>query len=48
MSDDINTIDKIVEEVLIDLMIERAMYASIQTSSMRGVQASSSTTHRDG
>jgi hypothetical protein len=45
MSDDLSAVEKIVEEVLIDLMIERVMSeremsTSIQASSMRGVQDS--------
>jgi hypothetical protein len=53
MSDELSTIEKIVEEVLIDLMTERVMSeremsASIQASSMRGVQASSSTARGAG
>jgi hypothetical protein len=48
MSDELSTAEKIVEEVLIDLMTERvmserAMSASIQASLMRGLQASLST-----
>jgi hypothetical protein len=47
MSDELSTSEKIVEEVLIDLMIERVMYeremsTSIQASSMRGLQVGSS------
>jgi hypothetical protein len=50
MSDELSTSEKIVEEVLIDLMIERVMFeremsTSIQASSMRGLQASPSTAH---
>jgi hypothetical protein len=40
MSDELSAAEKIVEEVLIDLMAEKVMSASIQASSMRGVQAS--------
>jgi hypothetical protein len=48
MSDELSATKKIVEEVLIELMTERVMSereisASIQASSMRGVQASPST-----
>jgi hypothetical protein len=43
MSDELNTAEKIVEEVLIDLMAEKVMSAGIQASSTRGVQASPST-----
>jgi hypothetical protein len=45
MSDEINTVEKFIEEVLIDLMAEKVMFASIQASSKRRVQASPSTTH---
>jgi hypothetical protein len=45
MSDEISTTKKVVEEILIDLMAEKVMSAGIQASSMRGVQASSSTAH---
>jgi hypothetical protein len=43
MSDELNATEKIVEEVLIDLMDEKIMSTSIQASSTRGVQASPST-----
>jgi hypothetical protein len=53
MSNELSIVDKIVEEVIIDLMTERVMServmseremsASIQVSSMKGVQASQST-----
>jgi hypothetical protein len=50
---EISMIEKIVKEVLIDLMTERVMYeramsASIQESSTRGLQASPSTTRGAG
>jgi hypothetical protein len=50
MSDELSTTEKIVEEVLIDLMnkrviYERGMSTSIQASSMRGVEASMSNAH---
>jgi hypothetical protein len=48
MSKDLSAAEKIVKEVLIDLMTERVMFASIQASSMRGVQASTSTAHGAG
>jgi hypothetical protein len=53
MSDELNAAEKIVEEVLIDLMIERVrsereMPASIQASSTREVQATSSTSRGAG
>jgi hypothetical protein len=53
MSDKLNAAEKIVEEVLIDLMTERlmserAMSKSIQVSSTRGLQASPSTSRGDG
>jgi hypothetical protein len=49
MSDELSTAEKVVEEVLIDLMTERVMSerglsTGIQASSMRGLQASPSTT----
>jgi hypothetical protein len=40
MSDDISVVEKIVEEILIDLMVEKVMSARFQASSTRGVQAS--------
>jgi hypothetical protein len=40
MLDELITTDKVVEEVLIDLMAEKVMSFGIQASSMRGVQAS--------
>jgi hypothetical protein len=53
MSNELSTVEKIVEEVLIDLMTERViservMSESIQASSMRGLQASPSTARGDG
>jgi hypothetical protein len=50
MLNEFNTVEKIVEEVLIDLMTERAMSmsAGIQGSSMRGMQASPLTARRAG
>jgi hypothetical protein len=47
MSDELSAAEKIVEEVLIDLMTERVMSMSIgvQASSMRGLPASPSTAH---
>jgi hypothetical protein len=50
MSDEFSTAEKIVEEVLIDLMTERviSMSAGIQASSTRGVQASSLTARGSG
>jgi hypothetical protein len=45
MSDELKFAKKIIKEVLIDLMVKKVMSASIQASSMRGVQASPSTTH---
>jgi hypothetical protein len=44
MSDELSAIEKIVKEVLIDLMNERVISTSIQASLMRGVKASPSTT----
>jgi hypothetical protein len=50
MSDEFSAAEKVVEEVLIDLMTERVMSMStgIQASSTRMVQASSSTAHGSG
>ena len=50
MSDKFSAADKVVEEVLIDLMTERVMTmsTSIKASSMRTVQASPSTAHGSG
>jgi hypothetical protein len=45
MSDELSAAEKVVEEVLIDLMTERvmSMYTSVQASSTRGLPASSLT-----
>jgi hypothetical protein len=40
MLDELSAAEKIVEEVLIDLMVEKVMSAIIQASSTRGVQSS--------
>jgi hypothetical protein len=50
MSYEFSVVEKIVEEVLIELMTERVMSMSvgIQVSSMRGVQASPSTARGSG
>jgi hypothetical protein len=50
MSDELSTAEKVVEEVLIDLMTERVMSMStgVQASSTRGLQASPSTAHGAG
>jgi hypothetical protein len=53
MSEELSAIEKIVEEVLIDLMTERVMSeremsTSIQASLMRGLKASLSTSHGAG
>jgi hypothetical protein len=53
MSDELNTAEKVVEEVLIDLMTERVMSerrmsAGVQASSTGGVQASPSTSRGAG
>jgi hypothetical protein len=47
MSDELSATEKVFEEFLIDLMIERVMSMSIgvQASLMRGLLASLSTTH---
>jgi hypothetical protein len=45
MLDELNTVEKSLEEILIDLMTEKVMSIGIQASSTRGVQASPSTAH---
>jgi hypothetical protein len=47
MLNELNSIEKSVE-VLIELMVETKMFVGIQSSSMRGVQASSSTARESG
>jgi hypothetical protein len=53
MSDEINDVEKVVEEVLTDLMAERVMsermiFVGMQTSSLGGVQYSPSTARGAG
>jgi hypothetical protein len=50
MLDELSVVEKVVEEVLIDLMTERVMSMSIgvQVSSMRGLPTSPSTTQEAG
>jgi hypothetical protein len=53
MSDELNAVEKAVEKVLVDLMTERVMSerrmsSGVQASSIRGFQASPSTTHGAG
>jgi hypothetical protein len=48
ISNKISTEEKSIEDILIDLMVEKVMSAGIQASSTRGVQASSSTTRGYG
>jgi hypothetical protein len=50
MSDELSVVEKVVEEVLIDLMTERVMSMStgVQASSTRGLPASPSTAHGAG
>jgi hypothetical protein len=50
MSDELSVVEKVVEEVLINLMTERVMSMStgVQASSTRGMQASSSTARGAG
>jgi hypothetical protein len=48
MSDELSVGEKIVKEVLIDLMTERVISTSIQVSTMRGDKSSSSTTRGVG
>jgi hypothetical protein len=45
MSYEISAVEKFIEEILIDIMVEKVMSIGIQASSMRGVQASPSTAH---
>jgi hypothetical protein len=40
MLDDITIVEKSVEEILIDMIVEKVMSIGVQASSMRGVQAS--------
>jgi hypothetical protein len=46
MSGEHSTLEKSVEEILIDLMAEKVMSVGIQALSMGGLQASPSTGHR--
>jgi hypothetical protein len=46
MLGDLSTVEKLVEEILIDLMAEKVMSAGVQASSMGGLQASPSTACR--
>ena len=48
MSDEISVEKKSIEEILIDLMTEKVMFAGIQASSTRGVKTSLSTAHGYG
>ena len=43
MLNDITIVEKSVEEILIDIMVEKVMFIGVQASSMRGVKASPST-----
>jgi hypothetical protein len=43
MSDERSTLEKSVEEILVDLMTEKVMYVQIHASSTGGLQASLST-----
>jgi hypothetical protein len=45
MSDELSTMENLVEEIFIDLMVERVISIGVQASSTRGVQASPLTTH---
>jgi hypothetical protein len=40
MSGEFKEVEKSVEDILIDLMVEKVMSTGVQDSSMRGVQAS--------
>jgi hypothetical protein len=46
MSDELNAIENYIEEVLIELMVDKVVSVGIQSSSTRGLQASLSTTRR--
>jgi hypothetical protein len=48
MSDELSKVENSVEEILIDLMVEKEMFVRIQASSTRGVQASLSTARGSG
>jgi hypothetical protein len=48
MSDELNAAEKVIEEVLIDLMAEKVMSVGIQASLTRGVQASPSMARGSG
>jgi hypothetical protein len=48
MSNKLSAAEKVIEEVLIDLMDEKVMFVGAQDSLMRGVQASPSTAHASG
>jgi hypothetical protein len=48
MLDDLSEVEKSIEDILIDLMIEKVMSTGVQASSTRGVQASPSTSHGSG
>jgi hypothetical protein len=48
MLDELNAIEKVIEKVLIDLMVEKVMSTCFQASSTRGVQASPSTARGSG
>jgi hypothetical protein len=48
MSGDFSTVEKSIEEILIDLMAKKVMSTRAQASSTRGLQASPSTAHRSG
>jgi hypothetical protein len=48
MSGDLSAVENSVEEILIDLMVEKVMFIGVQASSTRGLQESPSTAHRSG
>jgi hypothetical protein len=48
MSKELNIVENLVEEILIDIRVEKVMSIWIQASSTRGVQASPSTAHGSG
>jgi hypothetical protein len=48
MSSDLSAVEKSVEEIFIDLMVEKVLSIGVHASSTRGVKASPSTARRYG
>jgi hypothetical protein len=48
MFEEISAVEEFVKEILIEIMTKNLMSVDVQASSMRGVQASPSTTHKSG